>query len=185
MNQTQFFYAIDTAINVRTMQYLNAMLDEFRSELIQEYPDVAPMIDDLINIYRYPIRTTLKLEIHQRKKKSEVAQDKKCLARIGLGKQCSRPHMLNSEFCRSHKENIQYGRIDGPEIEHQILKKRGRQAKTKHINTEDLDLNKYIQAIRIKINNELYLVDEHDIVYKHTPDNEIVGRLSGDVINWF
>lgn len=185
MNQTLFFQEINTVLNTLTTQYLNEMLDEFHDELLAKYPTLDGMLNDLIDIYRYPINAILKLEIHQVKKKREADQLHRCLARIGLGKQCSRSHMTDAEFCRSHKDNTPYGRIDGPEVEHQILKKRGRQAKTQTINTEDIDLSKYIQAIRIKIHNDSYLVDSNDIVYKLTPTNEIVGRLSDDIIIWF
>lgn len=165
------------------MEYLNEMFDDFYDELICQYPELHTMISDLIGIYRYPVNATLKLEIHQSKKKREIDIDHRCRARVGAGKQCSRAHMSDSEYCRSHRENTIYGDIDGPEPH--ILKKRGRHSKSKPLNVEDLDLTKYIQAIRIKINDESYLVDENDIVYKQSADNEIVGRLSGDVINWF
>jgi hypothetical protein len=146
------------------MQYLNAMLDELKNELMS--PELDPT--ELIDAYRYPINITLKLDIHKK--------PNRCQAFISQNKQCNRLHTVDSKFCITHEGHTNPDR------------KRGRQTKNT-ISLENLDLCKYIQAIRIKINNESYLVDEHDIVYKLSRDNEIVGKLfhisTGDVIKWF
>ena len=55
----------------------------------------------------------------------------------------------------------------------------------KKYNIEDLDMGKYVQAILIKINDESYLLDQNNLLYKFNNNNEIVGTLIDDQVEWY
>jgi len=50
---------------------------------------------------------------------------------------------------------------------------------------EDLDVNKYVQAVVLQVENEQYLLDQHNLLYKFNSVNEIVGHIVNHEIQWF
>ena len=189
MNQITSFNSFDSVLNDAINQKLHKKLDKLEQTIIDKCsPEHHSYIKELISEHRYKIRSTLKISMVRKTRcKKDISPHTRCMARIGLGTQCSRSKMENSEFCKSHFISLPYGRIDSPEIiDQKVTKKRGRRSKVdKGFTIEDLDMNKYIQAIVININGDTYLLDQNNILFKHNNLNEIVGFLNEDKVEWY
>ena len=61
---------------------------------------------------------------------------------------------------------------------------RGRK-KNNVVKLSDIDLNKYVQAVVILVNEDKYLLDQNNILYKYNGQNEIVGHVVEQEIQWF
>ena len=109
------------------------------------------------------------------------------MARIGLGLQCSRSRMAGEEYCKSHKSSLPYGRIDQTPDEHKkMVRKRGRRGKNiKEYSLDDLDMDKYVQAILVKIDGVPYLQDVNNVLYQYNSDNIIVGYSENNLVHWY
>ena len=130
---------------------------------------------------------------HNMKQRVESNPIKRCMARVGLGKQCSRGRKDGNELCTGHLKSLPYGRIDGP-LEGkalQVKKPRGRRAtiatKSKQVvySTKGLDMSKYLQTTVVHFEENEYLLDEYGIMYTNTVENSIVGRVIDDTIQWY
>lgn len=163
-------------------------------------------IREIVRQEQYPVRTAIRLSMPKnRRVKKEASPVDRCKARIGSGMQCSRTRTRtrasesdldsDSDFCRSHSGSLPYGRIDGisgkePETPGfdsgtaKMGKRRGRRGKPETYQLADLNIDKYVQAILVKINGENYLVDQHDVIYRFNTDNVIVGKLNDNEIQW-
>ena len=189
MNNILAFDAVDTLLNSAVNAKLVKKLDRLEKLLLQALDtEHYGLVKQIMNDNTYNIRTTLKINtVRKTRSKKDILPDTRCMARIGLGTQCSRSKMNHSDYCKSHYISLPYGRIDSTEaIEKKVAKKRGRRCKTdKQYKVEDLDMNKYVQAILIKINDESYLLDQNNVLYKFNTNNEIVGTLIDDQVEWY
>ena len=189
MNQipgfSEFDIILNDAINTKFQKKMDKLLKTVLSQV--DFENLS-LIKQIFSENNYNIRSSLKLNTARKTRvKKDISPCTRCLARIGLGTQCSRSKMNNSAFCKSHFISLPYGRIDGPEIaDKKISKKRGRRCKTnKAYDIEDLDMHLYVQSILIKINDESYLLDQNNILYKFNNLNEIVGSLVDDQVKWY
>ena len=189
MNKTNFFNYLDNtlkdAINSKLQKKLSKLQDTILENLPTEYHQVAL---EVIDRHRYEARTVLKINAAKRSRsKRDIEPSTKCMARIGLGAQCSRSRANGSDYCKSHEASRPYGRIDMSEPPgKKMAKRRGRRSKAgKEYTVEDLDLDSYVQAILIDINGESYLMDQNNILYQFNSNNEIVGRVVDGKVEWF
>lgn len=189
MNKTRVFNQFDTVLHDATNIKLQKKLDKLETILHERLGDkYQDLVTECINRQRYDVRTVLKLTASRKTRiKREIDPDTRCMARIGLGSQCSRSRINNSNFCKSHHISRRYGRIDVPEgPEKKIAKRRGRRSKhEKDYTIEDLDINRYVQAILVNINDEPYLIDQNNILYQFNSVNEIVGFVVDDKVEWY
>ena len=99
--------------------------------------------------YKYGIK-------HRNRKKLDP--EKTCMGRKGDGKQCTRGRRDNSEYCKSHANNLPEGRVDEPYVK-KVPKNRGR----KRINKTKDYIETYIEVL----DGETYLVDDKNYVYSY------------------
>lgn len=190
MNQTSIFSDIDTILKDAVNAKLERKLDKLASLILNSVDNEHhSSIKTILEKQRYSIRTTLKLNaVRKSRTKKEVESDIRCMARIGLGTQCSRSKSSNNtDYCKSHLISLPYGRIDQPEPSGQVIsKRRGRRSKNeKEYNISNLDMNKYVQSILINIDSQPYLLDQNNILYQFNNKNEIVGTVVNDVVEWY
>lgn len=81
-----------------------------------------------------------------------LPKDLQCMGRKLDFKQCTRGRIDGTEYCKSHKNKLKYGRIDD-ELEYKPVKKRGRRKKS--INSK----NNYVYTNIHKIGGVDYLVE--------------------------
>jgi hypothetical protein len=183
MNQLPVFNCLNNILKDVTNLKLQDKLSNLEDLLKIDYdgPHLETMLK-LLQDQKYEIRTVLKLvSARKTRTKKDINPETRCMARIGLGTQCSRSHMNDSKYCKSHILSLPYGNIHDPEIETKIVKKRGRQSKVdKEYTVDELDMNKYVQALLIVIEDKPYLLDQNNILYQHDTNNVIVGRLVDD-----
>lgn len=190
MNQTDVFTCFDNVLKDAVNAKLQKKLDKLESILnteLQGHID-ADLIHKLVQGQRYDIRTTLKLIAARKARvKRDIDPNTRCLARIGLGTQCSRSRMDNADFCKSHHISRPYGQIGMPEMPNKkIAKRRGRRSKyDRDYTVDDLDMDKYVQAILIHIGDEPYLMDQNNVLYQFNSNNEIVGHVNNDKVEWY
>ena len=196
IESTDFFKCVQGTLNEKINFLIGKRLDELKIKLNNvltkeeveklkfEGIDVISFIDN----YKFPIYT--KLQTHQVKRNREkrvISSEKRCLARIGHGRQCSRSKLEGKEFCKSHSIVLPYGRFDGP-LEGKsliIAGKRGKKNVSSEFELEDLDLSLYIQSIVVKIDGKDYLIDENKMIFTHDYNNDLVGKQIGDEVHWF
>lgn len=190
MNKTSVFMNLDNilndAINKKLQKKLDKLVTQLKSCVSEEHHD---FIDTLVQSHTYNVRTVLKLNTTRKSRtKREIVPETRCMARIGLGNQCSRSRMdKDYDYCKSHYMSRPYGRIDVPEpVEKKMAKRRGRRSKNdKNYTIDDLDIDKYVQAILININDEPYLLDQNNILYQFNGNNEIVGYVEDEKVEWY
>lgn len=189
MNQTTIFEQLDTILRDATNAKLHKKLDKLKETLLEHLdPKYHATVLEILDLYNYDTRTVLKLTAARKtRNKRDIDPLIRCLARIGLGNQCSRSRTDDSVFCKSHNLSRPYGRIDDPEPpEKRMAKRRGRRSKhDKDYTVEDLDMDLYVQAILININEEPYLMDQNNVLYRFNGGNEIVGFVTDDKVEWY
>lgn len=195
MNQTKIFATFNQilhdAVNRKLSRKFSKAMDIIEKHITD--PILLDKIRSLFDEQRYEVRTVLKLNVVRKTRtKREIDPDIRCMARIGLGTQCSRSRIDRSDYCKSHQVSLPYGRADSPEsLEKKIAKRRGRRSKNdKDYNIKDLDMDKYVQAILIKVEHKngckSYLLDQNDVLYQFNSNNEIAGYLvNNDHIEWY
>lgn len=191
IQETNFFKAVKTQLEQKLNATLLRKLEEFKIQLLTVLtPEEKARIDitELFSQVSFPIRVNLcTYQVKKNRQRNKVSDDHRCLARIGLGKQCSRSRIKNCDYCKSHSLSLPYGRIDGP-LEGKLLeigKKKGRKPKEKEFTLDDLDLSKYIQAMMITIDGATLVQDENGVLYTYDAENKIVGRAMEDEIEWY
>jgi hypothetical protein len=190
MNQTEFFSQLDTILREATNAKLKKKLDKLR-DLLLEYLDPAyhAVALEVLDLHRYDARTILKLNATRKiRTKRDIDPVTRCMARIGLGNQCSRSRTSSSSvYCKSHYLSRPYGRIDVSEPpEKKMAKRRGRRSRSdKDYTIEDLDMDRYVQAIFFNINDEPYLMDQNNVLYQFNSNNEIVGHIVDGKVEWY
>lgn len=173
----------------------NLLADIYESLTVEEKIRINKKITYAVLESFYPkIKIDLTTTTQQTggRQRIEANPSKRCMARVGLGKQCSRARKGGHELCAGHLKSLPYGRFDGP-LEGkalQVRKARGRrtiQNNTKKVaySMKTLDTTKYIRTTLVPYEGEEYLLDEHGVLYSNTADNSIVGRVEGDTILWF
>lgn len=189
MNRTAVFAEFDVVLREATNAKLSKKLSKLRDQVLENLdPEYHELATDIMDLYSYNSRTVLKLNATRKTRtKREIDPVTRCMARIGLGTQCSRSRTDESEFCKSHHTSRPYGRIDVPEPpEKKMAKRRGRRSKNdKEYTIDDLDMNRYVQAILININDESYLMDQNNVLYQFNSNNEIIGHVIDDKVEWY
>ncbi len=189
MNNSVFLSDINKILNVAVNRKFQSKLDELLKTLkkhISIFP--AGTLESIVNTQRYSIKTMVRLTQTKKPRiKRDIDIETRCMARIGLGSQCSRSRVQYEEYCRSHIATLPYGRIDHAEIsEKKMMKKRGRRGKNvKEYTVDDLDLDKYVQAILVKIDDIPYLLDQNNVLFQYNTDNEIVGYIKDEKVHWY
>lgn len=188
LSQTILFQQTETLLEQRINEILKRKVEELKQQLCAILPDV-PNVSEIVDSCWQPV--TINLCVHPVRKgraKREVEITDRCLARIGLGSQCTRSRMANSEFCKSHNLCLPYGRVDGP-LEGKAIKmgkKRGRKVQSNaEFSLEDLDLSKYVQATITCIDGIILMQDEFGLLYRHDTTNQIIGRATDEGIEWY
>ena len=185
-----FYNIFDTFIESETNKKLQLRLDELLNSLCSKQdPDIIKVIIETVNRQRYPIQTILRLSNEKKKRcKKEIDPDKRCMARTGLNTQCRRPRLEidHARYCQSHTYSLPYNDIEQEaKMSEKIVKKRGRRGKSKELNTESLDMEKYIPSVSMDIDGTTYLVDQNDVIYNFNTNNEIVGYIRDEQVHWF
>lgn len=129
-------------------------------------------------------------EVGKKEKKIQppAPEESRCLARVATGEQCKRSRNENTDLCTCHSKNLPYGKINGP-LEGKFLnlpKKRGprfRNQSSFSLNVENQ--HHYVATQLIKIDDELYLIDELGLLYSNDKRGEIVGRRLMNEIHWY
>jgi len=192
LSQTDFFQKTQSILELHINDTVDRKLSEFKTQLILSLSeDELKSIDlsDVISSCYYPVHINLCLNnIRKHRVKKSISEDDRCMARIGLGTQCTRSHNENSEYCKSHNVSLPYGRIDGP-VEGKsikIIKKRGRRTHSDKVYTlDDLDLDKYVQATITCINNIVLIQDEFGVLYNNDNTNQIIGIVTDEGVTWY
>lgn len=189
MNKTTIFTQLDTILRDTINVKLHKKLDKLKDLLLENLdPEHHTIALDILELHSYDTKTILKLNATRKTRtKREIDPEIRCMARIGLGNQCSRSRTDDCVFCKSHHLSRPYGRIDAREPpEKKMAKRRGRRSKNdKEYTIEDLDMNRYVQAIMININDEQYLMDQNNVLYQFNSNHEIVGHVTGDKVEWY
>lgn len=188
LSQTVLFQHTEMLLNQRINEILKRKVEELNQQLYAILPDVEN-ITELVDSCWRPI--SINLCVHPVRKgrvKREVDETDRCMARIGLGSQCTRSRVPDSEYCKSHNICLPYGCVDGP-LEGKAIKlgkRRGRKIQSdKEFSLEDLDLSKYVQATITCIDGIVLMQDEFGLLYRHDTTNQIIGRATDDGIEWY
>lgn len=191
IQDTHFFRVSNHMLNQLVHEKLNRRMDEIQCHLESILTDNEKESIDLkglIDKYRYPVQLNLRPQpVKKSRTKRDIPVDRKCFGRIGNNSRCSRRSMEGCDLCRIHNNSLPYGRIDSG-LDIKIIKmgkKRGRRGKySKEYTLDDLDHDKYVQAIVVEIDGEPFLMDEHDVLYLFNSNNEIVGRQVNGEVFW-
>lgn len=195
IEDTHFFESVQTILQDRINEAVERKLESFKIQLSNvltseelEYINVNKIVDST------KTRTEINLRpchVKKDRTKKDISDNKRCIARIGSGGQCTRSKLDEVDFCKSHQKKLPYGRIDGPLDENftklTVPSSRGRRKKqtNKTYTLEDLDISKYLQAIVITIEGKLYLHDEHGMLYNYDDKVQIIGRVTEERIEWY
>lgn len=129
-----------------------------------------------------------KLTIKLKKKISAEPAKLRCLARIANGERCRRTRTQQEELCSCHRKHCPYGKINGP-LQGKFIsipRKRGPKIRnTKEYKLEELDQGLYQQTDVIKIDTDLFLIDQYGLLFKNDSSCEIVGKRVGNEIHWY
>jgi hypothetical protein len=187
MNGTSMYTVYDKYIELEINRKLNQRLDELLESLLELHPDQDELIKEVIAKQRYPVQSVLRMDQEKKKRrKKQLDPVHRCMARTGLDTQCRRPRMEGTRYCQSHTYSLPYNDIEQKvDSVPKVAKKRGRRGKGKQFMTEDLDQDKYVQAVVVQIGDESYLVDQNDVVYNFNHNNEIVGYIKDEQVHWY
>ena len=179
---TEFFKACQLMLTERVNDILSRKIDILQDTLINSlYNDDIDRetIINIINKYRKDIVVNLRpYQVKKQRIKRVVSSERRCMARIGLGTQCSRSKMANGDFCKSHSNSLPYGRIDESRPEKDSRKSK----KSKDFTFDDLDESKYVKAIVVYMDDAKYSIDSNLLIYSGT---DIVGRQVDNMIEWY
>ena len=194
IEDTHFFGSVQTILQERINDAVKRKLENFKIQLSNvltnkelEYINVNRIVDSTKTYIEINLRPC---HVKKDRTKKVISEDKRCMARIGSGGQCTRSKLDDIDFCKSHQKKLPYGHIDGPLDENftklTVPSSRGRNKPLgKKYTLDDLDINKYLQAIVITIDGKLYLHDEHGMLYNYDDKVQIIGRVTEDRIEWY
>ena len=199
LNSTELFRTVKLILDNKINKLLQNKLNSFKTVLVTALSatEIRRLdLENILNKYAYPIKTDLRKEPTRKvRARNDIDSVNRCIARIGLNRQCSRSKIGASEFCRNHTQSLPYGRIDGPLEGKAISLKhpRGRRNRggngnssgEQSIDLNELDLTKYIKTLLIPIDNKEYLIDENGVIYNNDSVNDIVARKIEDNIFWY
>lgn len=180
MDSTSLHSQIEKHLEEEVNRKFRLRLKELESSLIDKYPSDKDAVKTVIAKYSYPIKSTLRLDTEKKtRKKRDLPEETRCEARTGNNTQCRRPKSDGNIYCLSHQHTLPHGNINETQtVSLPAVNKRGRKKKNKcDFRTEDLDQNLYIQAVLLKLDDAIYLVDENHVIYKYG-DNVIVGYIN-------
>ena len=150
---------------------------------VSNYLDKDELYDHYLKPNKYFNEKINETIIEKKKKPNKriLPENEQCLGRKMDFTQCTRKRKDHSKFCGSHKKNLPNGQVgDDGSCFNRVKKKRGRKRKDCLKNISDDEF----ATTKIHINNELYLIDNKNILYsfKENPEtNEsfpiIVGRF--------
>lgn len=179
---TTFFKACHTMLTERVNEILTRKIDILQDTLIDNLHDDIDRetIINIVNKYRKDIVVNLRpYQVKKQRIKRVVSSERRCMARIGLGTQCSRSKMSGGDFCKSHSNSLPYGRIDEskPKKDQKKCKK-----SSDDFTLDDLDESKYVKTIVVYMDDTKYSIDSNLLIYSGT---DIVGRQVDDMIEWY
>lgn len=189
LSDSNLFSLTQLLVKQKIKDTLSRKLDELKVQIGKVLTDeeiaiagfnLARVIDQLgqtqmeINLRVFPMK--------KGRSKKETHSDVRCMARIGLGTQCTRSRGTESDFCKSHAVVLPYGRFDGP-LEQKTIKPMASHAQ-KH-KLEDLDIDSYVQASIVQIDDDCLIQDEYGMLYRNDQSNQIIGRATDGGIEWY
>ena len=135
---------------------------EFTSIIFNIASDYGLNYNEIMQKYSNDIsKIGVKFGVKKRNRRV-LPSDKQCMGRKLDGEQCTRGRKEHSEYCKSHSEKRQYGRIDEPFDKE--IKPRGRK--------KNVDNGEYILTCPETIDGETYLVDpKTSFVYSYNLSN--------------
>lgn len=201
LSNSDLFSKIQVLIEQKIKDTINRKLDELKIQISKLLTDeeirkvgmnLSKLIDEVGQTQLSALNVNLRVfPIRKNRLKKEIDEEVRCMARIGLGSQCTRSRGEHNQYCKSHATFLPYGRIDGP-LEQKAIKplgkKRGRRftkSASKNYQLEDLDLDCYVQASIVQIDGMFLIQDEHGMLYRHDQTNQIIGRATDDGIEWY
>ncbi len=114
IEDTTFFEACNDILNEKVNELITEKIDALQQRLIASLESNGISEKDIIAIVnRYRNKITVNLRpylVKKQRAKRVVNSVKRCMARIGLGTQCSRSK-INGDFCKSHNNTLPYGRV--------------------------------------------------------------------------
>ena len=123
---------------------------------------------DFLEIYDKQIQG-LSLKLGMKKRNRRILENNiRCMGRKIDGKQCTRSRLKDSDFCKSHKDNLPHGRVDDPNYEPPEKGKRGRKKKS-----VDYTDGNYIATHLEMIAGVQYLVNEEGLVFSYNIESPI------------
>jgi hypothetical protein len=182
IEDTEFFGFCKSMLCDRVKDILSRKMDDLKETLIENLKHDNISKEMIMRIFqKYDEKIVINLRPFQVKKqriKRVVNDTRRCMARIGLGTQCSRSK-IEGDFCKSHHNSLPYGKIDElkpvKECKNQV--KRG-----KSFSVDDLDMSKYIKTLVLDIAGEEFLIDSNLVIYSGM---NIVGRQVFETIEWY
>ena len=183
LEDTVFFKACQSMLTERVNEILHRKMHILQNTLINNLSDEVDRKTILTIVNKYKKNIVVNLRPYQVKKQRVtrvVSSERRCMARIGLGTQCSRSRMSGGDFCKSHSNSLPYGRIDEdiPDKEFHTNKSKS----NKQFTLNDLDESKYIKTIVVYMGDTKFSIDSNMLIYSGT---DIVGRQVDDMIEWY
>lgn len=119
----------------------------------------------------------LSLKLGMKKRNRRILDNTiRCMGRKIDGKQCTRSRLKESEFCKSHKDNLPHGRVDDPNYEPPEKGKRGRKKKS-----VDYNDGNYIATHLEMIDGTQYLVNEEGLVFSYNIESPVfIGKKTDE-----
>ncbi len=183
IEDTVFFKTLSEILNTRVNNNSKRKLKAFQLQLeniLTEEEKSKVNLEEIFKKYRTEVTVNLRSsQVKKQRTKKGIDLNSRCIARTGLGKQCTRSKLKNKGFCKSHSQSLPYGRIDEPFI--QKSKKKNRKNMTKG----EIDFSYYIKTIIIDIDDSQYLIDENGVIYNHDQNNNIIGRKIENEVEWY
>ena len=186
LEKTIFFETISSQLNYKVNVNLKRKIHEFGSKIIkilttEEKNMVIEHLPSILKQYQSPILVNLRQhQIKKQRVSRSIDNSLRCMARTGIGNQCSRSKLKGHEFCKSHNSSLPYGRFDGdPPV------KKSSKHSSSSLELKDIPMEKYIKTIVVSIGDLEYLLDENNIIYAHDRINNIVGRRVDDTYEWY
>jgi len=195
LKDTDFFKSVKNLLQLRINQNIERKIADLIIQISKVLTDRElgrinlSELEELAKRNKFVRINLCTYQLKKPRTKKMIQQEKRCMARIGLGSQCTRSKTINSDYCQSHTKSLPYGRIDGPVTENfKLTQRRGRKSNTKKAySLEELQphLSKYIQATIINIDDNVLIQDENGLLYTYDSENRIIGRIIDDKIVWY
>jgi hypothetical protein len=152
------------------------IMDEMTSMLRNIQKEYTIKDKKFIETYDKQIQR-LSLKLGMKKRNRRILDNTiRCMGRKIDGKQCTRSRLKDSDFCKSHKDNLPHGRVDDPNYEPPEKGKRGRKKKS-----VDYNDGSYIATHLEMIDGIQYLVNEEGLVFSYNIESPVfIGQKTNE-----